>query len=449
MLTAPPQTKARGPGLAVRFGIAFLVFVVAGSLLLLAWFGHQEREQSARLFVALARADADFIRELKLPRSEKLADDLGRLLKMEVFFRDRDGRLMPTTAHALPVAGSNDGVVKLAGGREALAVRLDNAHDVIFVRSSATGPSITQPGTLGALAVFWLLSLAPAWAVSQGVVRPLSNLTRRLPQMFGDATPDVPEAKRNDEIGQLASALLDARTRLGEERLLREQSEKLALLGRVATGLAHEIKNPVASIQLHAQLVDDAALDADAKKSLALIQSESRVIDGLVNQWLYVARPAPPSTSLIDAREILLQTIDTIRAQAEHAGVEIKLALQNELPLPADRQRLAQAFRNVAINAIQAMATGGALKIAAWKQEDTCYITFTDSGPGFSKRALASAADLFFSEREGGLGIGLNVVKEVITHHGGSLTCANVQPRGAEVTITLPARQNAGEQGSM
>jgi signal transduction histidine kinase len=439
MPIAPPPTKSPRPGLAVRFGIAFLVFVVAGSLLLLAWFGHQERMQSARLFVALARADADFIRELKLPRSEKLADDLGRLLKMEVFFRDREGKLMPATSLALPAAQSNASVVKLAGGREALAVRLDDAHDVIFVRASAAGTSITQPGTLGALAVFWLLSLALAWAVSQGVVRPLSNLTRRLPQMFGDAAPDVPEAARSDEIGQLASALLDARTRLGKERLRREQSEKLALLGRVATGLAHEIKNPVASIQLHAQLVDGDALDDEAKKSLSLIQSESRVIDGLVNQWLYVARPAPPSTSLMDAREILLQTIDTIRAQAEHAGVAITHDAADELPLRGDRQRLAQAFRNLAINAIQAMPTGGTLTVAGTMADHTCRITFTDTGAGFSERALGSAADLFFSEREGGLGIGLNVVKEVITHHGGTLKCANVSPHGAQVTITLPA----------
>ncbi len=438
----PPSTSpaipAR-PGLAVRFGIAFLVFVVAGSLLLLAWFGQQEREQSARLFTALARADADFIRELKLPRSEKLAADLGRLLKMEVFFRDRTGTLMPATPLTLPAAGPADRVTKLSGEHEALAVRLDDAHDVVFVRSIVTGPSIKQPGTLGALGVFWLLSLALAWAVSQGVVRPLSNLTRRLPQMFGDATPDVPEARRGDEIGQLATALLDARTRLAEERTRREQSEKLALLGRVATGLAHEIKNPVASIQLHAQLVDHASLDADARKSLGLIQSESRVIDGLVNQWLYVARPAPPSTSLMDAREILMQTIDAIRAQAEHAEVDIKLVTQTGLPLRGDRQRLAQAFRNVMINAIQAMPAGGTLTVAGDVAEGRCRITFTDTGAGFSQRALESGPELFFSEREGGLGIGLNVVKEVIAHHGGTLHCGNARPHGAQVTLTLPS----------
>ena len=438
-MTETARNNANTPrrGLAARFGMAFLVFVVTGSLLLLAWFAHQEREQSAKVFVALAKADVDFIRELRLPRSEKLAGDLGRLLKMEVYFRSRDGQTMPTTTLPLPSA-TGDHAVKLDNGREALAMKLDNAHDVIFVRSTAAVASITQPGTLGALGAFWLLSLALAWAVARDVVKPLSNLTRRLPTLFGDASPAVPEAARSDEIGQLANALVDARTRLNQERLLREQSEKLALLGRVATGLAHEIKNPVSSIQLHAQLVDTGSLDAEAKRSLDLIRGEACVIDGLVNQWLYVVRPAPPGTSPLDARDVLHQVIDTVRAQADHANVQITTALDPPLLIRGDRQRLSQAFRNLAINAIQAMPTGGTLTISGKKESNSVVITFTDTGPGFSAAALAGAADLFFSEREGGLGIGLNVVKEVITHHGGWLNLANVEPHGARATITLP-----------
>ncbi|MBX7207414.1 MAG: HAMP domain-containing histidine kinase [Verrucomicrobiaceae bacterium] len=435
-ISQPPISSR--PGLAVRFGIAFLVFVVAGSLLLLAWLGAQERVQSARLFAALAKADADFIRELKLPRSEKLASDLGRLLKMEVFFRDRSGRLMPPGGMMPPAVSAPAHVEKLGDGREALALRLDDEHDVIFVRATVAGASITQPGTLGALTAFWVLSLALGWSVSQGVVRPLANLTRRLPRLFGDAPPDIPEATRTDEIGQLAAALLDARTRLGEERLLREQSEKLALLGRMAAGLAHEIKNPLAAIQLHAQLADYDSLDPEAKKSLAMIKGESRVIEGLVNQWLYVARPAPPGTSPLDARDVLLQTIEAVHAQAEHAGVKIVQHLPDALPVRGDRHRLAQAFRNLAINAIQAMPTGGTLTIAGSIDHRSCRVTFADTGPGFSDRALKSAADLFFSEREGGLGIGLNLVKEVVTHHGGTLSLANGKPVGAVVAISLP-----------
>lgn len=431
--THPPRR-----GLAARFGAVFLVFVVTGSLLLLAWFDHQERAQSARVFVALAKADVDFIRELKLPRSEKLAGDLGRLLKMEVYFRSRDGQTMPPAAIPLPSSSSNR-AVKFDNRREALAMNLDDTHDVIFIRDAAAVASITQPGTLGALGAFWLLSLALAWAVARDVVKPLSSLTRRLPTLFTDAKPEVPEANRSDEIGQLATALVDARTRLNQERLLREQSEKLALLGRVATGLAHEIKNPVSSIQLHAQLVDSGTLDSDARKSLELIQGEARVIDGLVNQWLYVARPAPPGTSPLDAREVLQHVIDTIRAQADHASVQIATTLDSPLPIRGDRQRLSQAFRNLAINAIQAMPTGGTLTISGKKDDNSIVITFTDTGPGFSAAALAKAADLFFSEREGGLGIGLNVVREVVTHHEGQLEIANAQAKGARVTITLPA----------
>ena len=329
-MTAPARNEPHTPrhGLAARFGVAFLVFVVTGSLLLLARFAHQEREQSAGVFLALAKADADFIRELKLPRSEKLAGDLSRLLKMEVYFRSRDGQTMPPTSLHLPTA-AGDHAVKLDDDQEALAMKLDDAHDVIFVRGTAVVASITQPGTLGALVTFWLLSLALAWAVAREVVKPLSNLTRRLPTLFSDSEPEVPEATRSDEIGQLATALVDARTRLNQERLLREQSEKLALLGRVATGLAHEIKNPVSSIQLHAQLVDTGALDAEAKRSLELIQGEARVIDSLVNQWLYVARPAPPGTSPLDARDVLQQVIDSVRAQADHANVHMSTTLNS------------------------------------------------------------------------------------------------------------------------
>lgn len=431
-----PNTPRRG--LAARFGVAFLVFVVTGSLLLLAWFAHQEREQSAKVFVALAKADVDFIRELKLPRSEKLAGDLGRLLKMEVYFRSRDGQTMPPSTLPLPSA-AGDRALKLDDKHEALAMRLDDTHDVIFVRSAAAVASITQPGTLGALGAFWLLSLALAWAVAREVVKPLSNLTRRLPALFSDSKPDVPEAARSDEIGQLATALVDARTRLNQERLLREQSEKLALLGRVATGLAHEIKNPVSSIQLHAQLVDAGALDEEAKRSLALIQGEARVIDSLVNQWLYVARPAPPGTSPLDVREVLRQVIDTVRAQADHACVQITACLESPLLIRGDRQRLSQSFRNLAINAFQAMPAGGTLTITGKNDGNAVIITFTDTGAGFSAAALAGAAELFFSEREGGLGIGLNVVKEVVTHHGGRLELTNAEPGGARVTISLPA----------
>ena len=437
MAPASHPTPPAHQGLVRRFALAFLVFGVCGSLLLLAWLRHLERRQSAEVFLALAQNDADFVRELRLPRSEKLASDLGRLLKMEIFFRDQTGAHTP--AVSLPKLPTDGVVHQLEGQREAVAMRLDDTHDILFVRPTQTlAASVARPGTLGALVIFWLLSLALAWAVARQVVRPITGLTRVLPRLFDETPPALPEAERPDEIGQIARGLLDARVRLLDERQRREQSEKLALLGRMATGLAHEIKNPVASIQLHAQLTDDPTLGSEARRSLEMIQSESRVIEGLVNQWLYVARPAPPGTSLLNLREVLLQTVEILGAQAAHADVGIKLRFQAEMPVRGDRQRLVQAFRNLALNAIQAMPTGGTLTLAAHIESGQVHLTFTDTGRGFSERALQSGVELFYSEREGGLGIGLNVAREVITHHGGQMSLRNVTPHGAEVHITLP-----------
>lgn len=435
--TPPPPPSPVHQGLVVRFGLAFLIFGVCGSLFLLAWFHHIAQRQSAELFQKLAQNDADFVRELRLPRSEKLAADLGRLLKMEIVFRDASGALTPQVT--LPPLPTGDAVHRLSGAREAIAVRLDETHDLLFIRPADTWVgSMARPGTLGVLLIFWLLSLALAWALARQVVRPLTSLTRSLPGLFQDPAPALPETSRPDEIGQLARGLLDARSRLLDERKRREQSEKLALLGRMATGLAHEIKNPVASIQLHAQLADDPALRPETRQSLDFIQKESHVIEGLVNQWLYVARPAPPGTSHLDLADVLHQTLELIRAQATHADVEIQIQLTSPMPVRGDRQRLQQAFRNLALNAIQAMPTGGVLTIASTLHLGQIHLTFTDTGRGFSPAALANGADLFFSEREGGLGIGLNVVHEVITHHHGHVTLHNVTPTGAQVLITLP-----------
>ena len=235
-----------------------------------------------------------------------------------------------------------------------------------------------------------------------------------------------------------------------DERAKREQSERMALLGRVATGLAHEIKNPLAAIQLHTQLMDATALDAESAQSLQHVQAEAKVIEGLVNQWLYLTRPAPPKIQTLDVAEVLAETVETLRAQANHAGVSIvgspgfsrisgdstvgdAFRLKPGLRTVGDRARLQQAFRNVMLNAIQAMPRGGELRIEMTGDS----ILFHDSGAGFSEAALAHGAELFFSEKEGGMGVGLNVVQEIISAHGGHIMLKNHPQGGAVVVVEL------------
>lgn len=424
--------------LATRFVVVFAVFVMVGSLLLLTWLRLQQREESERLFLQLANTDADFVQRLNLPRSAKLAEDLRQLLRMEIYFRDAEGHFEPPATEDLkPVLEKSPRheVLDLTGGRQALILRLDARHDMIFIRSA---PEVTlslwHPATRHALLAFWLLSAALGWVIAGQVVRPVGRLTRGLGGFFESKAHVPVETARRDEIGELARALTQARDDLLDEREKREQSERMALLGRVATGLAHEIKNPLAAIQLHTQLMDASRLDAESQQSLQHVQAEAKVIEGLVNQWLYLTRPMPPKMQTLDVGEALAETVETLRAQADHAGVTMRAeATPWRARLQGDRARLQQAFRNVMLNAIQAMPHGGELRIEMTRDN----ILFHDGGPGFSAEALAHGAELFFSEKEGGMGVGLNVVQEIISAHGGHIMLKNHPQGGAVVVIGL------------
>ncbi|MBL9178085.1 MAG: hypothetical protein JNM65_08475 [Verrucomicrobiaceae bacterium] len=357
-----------------RFGLGFLAFVVAGSLLLLAWLWQRERGESNRLFQALAEADADFVRRMNLPRSVKLADDLEQLLGVQIEFREAGG-----TAPA---------------DENTLAIRLDDRSDMIFTRKPvASQLSLRDPATRNALIVFWLASALMGWL-------------------------------------------------LARERIKRAQSERLAMLGRVATSLAHDIKNPLASIQLHAQLMTPE--NAEDTKALKLIASESDVIAGLVNQWLHLANPLPPKLVRLDVAECVRAVAQNLDAQAQHAGVSIENSLAGPIWTMGDSQRLAQAFRNIIINAIQAMPRGGKLRINAENDGINVCLRFTDSGDGFSEAALAHGAELFFSEKEGGMGVGLNIAASIVEAHGGRLEMKNDPQGGAVVSVGLPELPQPG-----
>ncbi len=354
--------------LRLTLGLGFLAFIIAGSLLLLAWLRQREREESNRLFQALAKADAEFVRRMNLPRSGKLARDLEQLLGTQIEFR---------SAGTAP-----------ANTEDRLTIRLDEKNDMVFTRTPVVSSlSLRDPATLNAFIAFWLISALVGWL-------------------------------------------------LARERLKRAQSERLAMLGRVATSLAHDIKNPLASIQLHAQLMTPQ--NAEDAEAVRLIENESEVIAGLVNQWLHLANPLPPKLVKLDLTECIRGVSKNIEAQARHAGVEIKLDLPTPIWIMGDSQRLAQAVRNLMINAIQAMPRGGKLYVNAQSLGHSFELRFSDSGTGFSEQALSHGTELFFTEKEGGMGVGLNIVSTIISAHGGSMNLQNDPKGGAVIIVSLP-----------
>jgi signal transduction histidine kinase len=299
---------------------------------------------------------------------------------------------------------------------------------------------LLRPEPVAALIAFWGMSVGLAWALARGLVRPLRLLAERLPHIEDDADATLPGAQRSDEIGQLARAYLHTRAQLADERARRARAERLALLGRMATGLAHEIHNPLSAIRMHAQLIDsspDGEVVAAARESLPTLLGETHKIQSLVNQWMFLARPDPPQSTPADLGEIVADALRALAPQARHAGVRIVSETPAGLRAKVDAKRISQAIGNIAINAIQAMPGGGTLTVTGC-QAGGARIMFRDGGPGFSRKALAHYADLFYSEKEGGMGIGLSVSSEILRAHGGALEVANAPEGGAIVTLRFP-----------
>jgi signal transduction histidine kinase len=288
---------------------------------------------------------------------------------------------------------------------------------------------------LPALLAAWGIALVFAWWVGRDLVRPLRNLAAQLPMVDAPSLPDLPEAGRRDEIGDVARALRATHAALQGERTRRERAEQLAALGRMAAALAHEIQNPVAAIKLHAQLLNGT----DHGETAAMLEHEATRIEDLLNQWLFLARPAPPAMRDIDLRDILDRCVAQQGAACRHAQVTTAVELDAPLLVRADARRLEQVFCNLLRNAIQAMPSGGALAIRGVESGGTVQVVVEDQGPGFSTEALRRYGELFYSEKEGGMGIGLAVAASVVAAHGGSLRPENRQAGGAAVHVTLPS----------
>jgi len=204
----------------------------------------------------------------------------------------------------------------------------------------------------------------------------------------------------------------------------------------MTAALAHEIQNPVAAIKMHAQL---AAAQGGGMGSAEIIAGEAARIESLVNQWMFLSKPEPPSVAEIQVAVLLREALAVHSAQMEHAAVRFELNAGEELKVQGDRRRLMQVFSNIIVNAIQAMARGGVLSVKAVREEGAVKLEFCDAGPGFSAEALRRFSEMFYSGKEGGMGIGLSVADEIIKAHHGKLRVQNQTEGGACVIITLPA----------
>jgi signal transduction histidine kinase len=429
-------------------GLPFLALVVAGSLALTGSLYSLYSKDARSQFRSTANAAAYFIKLGRIPTSPLLAEHLQTLMGVDVYFAHGES-IEPSPAHdwAAPFRAHRRPweiatLLNIAAGRDIVAIDLDEWTTLVLDRPRPSALNLLwRPMTAVVLGAFWAGALGLGWFVARRVVHPINQLTVAVSRLQdNDDHVRLPGREREDEIGQLSRSLEATHARRVGETALRQRAERAAVLGRMATGLAHEIKNPLAAVRMHADLIQDSvALPERASRSLEHIQRETDRIRDLVDQRLYLARPDAPAITTVNLSELAQSAIERWRPMAETNGITLDPDLQDSMPSRGDTARLEQVLSNIVLNAIQVMPEGGSLCVKGRRLGDAWELAFLDSGPGFTSSALRRATELFYSEREGGLGIGLGLAREIIEKHGGGLSLRNRVTGGADVRVRLPA----------
>lgn len=256
------------------------------------------------------------------------------------------------------------------------------------------------------------------------------------------------------EISTLGTAFNEMVAELQRSRDLEDQlkhAERSALLGRLASGIAHEIRNPLNFINLsidHLQASfppTEEAQRASYTHILTTIKDELARLNRLVTDFLSYGRPAKLKLRELDARTLVEEVRDLVHTKAEEQGVKIDIepSESGETKINADPEQIKTCFSNLMINAVQAMPGGGELNVRMHPSNSNLEIVFADTGSGILPENLTQIFEPYFSTKETGVGLGLPLTQKIIEEHGGQIAVTSLVGIGTTFTVTLPQNSQA------
>ena len=226
------------------------------------------------------------------------------------------------------------------------------------------------------------------------------------------------------------------RRELEQERELRRRREALAEMSAL---LAHEVRNPVASLELFAGLLAESELGVQEQECVEQIQSGLRMLSATVNNVLEFHSPSSFTRSPTELHSVLRSIQSLLAPVADGAGVKVTLnCAADPLWIQADRHRLEHIFLNLALNAFRFAADGRKLLIKTRREQATALITFADKGPGIREDIRSNVFDAGFTTRAGGPGLGLAVAKKMVEQHGGSIGVTSSPGGGTTFVLRFP-----------
>jgi len=232
-----------------------------------------------------------------------------------------------------------------------------------------------------------------------------------------------------------------------EMRLRLMETDRLAAIGELVAGVAHEVNNPLSSISAFAQLMlRDGGLTPTQRESVEIIKSETVRASQVVRDLLAFARRREPQHELVDLNAVITRTLRLRGYQMSTNQITVETDLAPDLPnVAGDARQLQQVCLNLVINAVQAMTTlgGGTLKLSTRCERDSVVMDVRDSGPGIPDATKARIFEPFFTTKDEGegTGLGLSVSYGIVTAHGGTIEAAETSAGGTTIRVTLPSRE--------
>ncbi len=296
-----------------------------------------------------------------------------------------------------------------------------------------------------------VVALLTAWLLGMSIIRPINQLmegTRRV--SAGDLSQPV-AVTRSDEFGLLAQSFNDMTRRLREHQQELVQAGKLAAIGRIASGVAHEINNPIGVILGYTRVMASTCKDPGLLSDVQTIEEEALQCKKIVEGLLTIARPIDTSGHVANIVPVLRDVITRVSLQRDDASIKTVFEAKHDpIPLDVDEARLRQIAMNITQNAFDAMPEGGVLTVqcdVSRSDPPHVVIQFADTGEGIDPESMDRLFEPFFTSKPKGTGLGLAICHGIITAYTGTLTVHSEPGAGTRFVIRIP--QQAGRTGGL
>lgn len=335
-------------------------------------------------------------------------------------------------AHAIPVQTSD--------GRYYVMVLLRNEKDAAM---RAAQPLLA---TLGILLISTLVTIMLVWRFT----RPIANLSLAAREIAaGNLSVRVPDRGSHDEMGRLARNFNEMTAELEKTRELEaqlQQAEKSAVIGRLGSAIAHEIRNPLNYLNLTLDHLRAKFAPEEPDRRATFIKLTSQLKDEVarinqqISDFLNYSRPATVNLRPIDARAVIEDSLRIVEAQAAENNIKIGVVEHEAVPqIMGDPEFLRSVFNNLFINAIQAMGgSGGNLAVKITPANGNVAIEVSDTGIGIPSENLVKVFEPYFSTKETGTGLGLAIVQKIVDLHNGTIDVESTEGEGTKFTVRLP-----------